>query len=240
MEALSVDWFDPPDPPIHCKLRTGLTYSKYLLAANGPFLLGYRLHAICSVCRANYMLAAESTCYGAVSAEPATCYGAVSAEPTTCYGAVSAEPITCCLHLQSRLHIFTAAYLQYMSAERHRQRERENWVTFNYACVYVCIWALFSLSSLRSVWRKPEMLNTMWCYCYFYLRWITRREVHYYCYKGGKQTVKHNYRLRKKREKNKQTKKPTLQQLIGAPSWHSQLSSRHSSRPTFPLQLMEQ
>lgn len=71
------------------------------------------------------MLAAESTCYGAVSAEPTTCYSAVSAWPTTCYGAVSAEPIICCLHLQSRLHIFTAAYLQYMSAERHRYRERE-------------------------------------------------------------------------------------------------------------------
>ena len=49
--------------------------------------------------------------------------------------------------------------------------ERENWDTFNYMCLRIYLWcsAFFSLSSLRKVCRKPKILNTMWCCCFYLL-----------------------------------------------------------------------
>ena len=46
-----------------------------------------------------------------------------------------------------------------------------NWITFNYACVYVCIsnaQHFFGHSSLRKVSRKPKILNRMWCYLFLF------------------------------------------------------------------------
>ena len=56
--------------------------------------------------------------------------------------------------------------------ERQRQTEIMNWVTFNYACVYVYIYICNVQHSSVSVhWERfqenQKDVNTVWCYCCF-------------------------------------------------------------------------